>query len=190
MALPFIVAAAVSAAAIHQSKKNYYQQLEQQRSKKKSVSSERIVKLPSDLYDSSLAVSPVAGSIVCCGLYSLLEHTGIWIDEDTIIELSNSGLVKAVSATRFLHNRSGKYLFVACDNAHTPIAIPGTEHRAIHSVFTYRPYHVVDNNCHKFVHYCIAGKETELTRFDSLNQRLVELTGKNIYWDKVKLTNY
>ena len=38
-------------------------------------------------------VKPKMGSIVCCEIYQELEHTGVWIADDVIIELSNNGLV-------------------------------------------------------------------------------------------------
>lgn len=185
MALPIVAAVALGAAVYHEAKKSHYKKLESERSSGVKDSRNSVKKSPSDSYSSNIKVRPVAGSIVCCEVYGVLDHTGIWIDQDTIVELSNNGLVKAVSTQRFLDERSGDNIFIACDNRHQPIVIPEAIERAISSVFTYRGYDVIENNCHRFVNYCLTGTEQELTRFQSLNDSLFKLSGKNIYWDKV-----
>ena len=60
-----------------------------------STAKETIGRWPSDAYPSSLSVTPVPGSIVCCSVYQAFDHTGVIIDEDTIVELHGSGLVRA-----------------------------------------------------------------------------------------------
>lgn len=187
MALPIIAAVALGVAVYHEAKKSHYRELENERLTTKNSDKNALRKSPSDGYSVNSSVTPEAGSIVCCGVYGVLDHTGIWVDRDTIVELSSSGLVKAVSAERFLTERSGDHIFVACDNHHKPIVIKETVERAINSVFTYRGYDVIENNCHRFVNYCITGQEHELTRFTSLNDVIYRVSGKNIYWDKVKI---
>lgn len=190
MALPVIAAIALGVAALHESNKAQYKRIEQDRLKDDSGSSLTVAKSPSDYYSSHTNVMPTPGSIVCCEVFNLLDHTGIWIDQDTIIELSDSGLVKSVSCQRFMEERSGKNLFVACNHQHEPIVIDGCESRAIQSVFSYREYDVINNNCHRFVNYCLTGVDSELTLFSSLNSQLANLSGRNIYWDKVKIKTY
>ncbi|NVK25507.1 MAG: hypothetical protein HWE10_11310 [Gammaproteobacteria bacterium] len=209
MALPLIAAIIAGATAIHQSNKSHYKKIEHKRkydslsdssfgeqkirsSHFTSIRNEakympKVRKLPSDTYSNGLTVIPEAGSIVCCEVYGMFDHTGIWLDDETIIELSNSGLVKAVSSQRFLQERSGKNLFVACNNLHKPIVISGCEQRAVSNLFSYREYDVIDNNCHRFVNFCLSGRDIELTTFANLNKQLAKLSGQNIYWDKVKV---
>ncbi|WP_341205732.1 hypothetical protein [uncultured Psychrosphaera sp.] len=189
MALPFIALAAVIGASVaHESTKSRYKDLEQLRHiAKENTDDLSVIKTPSDTYSSDTYVQPQPGSIVCCEVYNLFEHTGIWIDQDTIIELSNDGLVKAVSASRFLDERSGKNIFVACNARHQPIVLPGCESRALHSIFTYREYDVLENNCHRFTHYCLSGKDIKVSRFTRLNELLIDNVEQNIYWDKVKV---
>lgn len=191
MALPLIAAIIVGATAIHQSNKSHYRKIESKRKfdtfdDTANVDAE-VCKMPSDTYSSNTFVRPQPGSVVCCEVYNALDHTGIWLDDETIIELSNSGLVKAVSAQRFLKERSGKHLFVACDRQHRPIIIEGCEQRAVSQLFSYREYDVISNNCHRFVNYCMSGHDAEMTTFSTLNKRLARLSSKNIYWDKVKV---
>ena len=191
MALPLIAAIIVGATAIHQSNKSHYRKIEHKRrfdnANSDLATKLDVCKMPSDTYSSNTFVTPQAGSIVCCEVYSALDHTGIWIHDETIVELSNSGLVKAVSAQRFLKERSGEHLFVACDNAHIPIVIEGCDQRAINNLFSYREYDVITNNCHRFVNYCVSGRDSELTTFANLNKQLAIQSSKNIYWDKVKV---
>lgn len=191
MALPLIAVGAVLASAlVHEKNKKHYKRLDEKRYNTNNSSTPKLVKEPSDTYgvhSTSKEVKPTIGSIVCCEVYNFVDHTGIWIDQNTIIELSNSGLVKAVSAERFLEERSGENMFVACDNRHQPIVIDGTAERAVNSVYTFREYDVINNNCHKFVTYCLTGQEHSISRFASLNKMLCEVANSNIYWDKAKI---
>ena len=188
MALPLIAfAAAVGAGVVHESTKNKYKNLEQLRLINSNNKRLTVVKSPSDTYSSDVFVEPQPGSLVCCEVFNLFDHTGIWIDQDTIIELSNNGLVKAVSSHRFLDERSGKNIFVACNAKHQPIVLPNCEARALNSVFTYREYDLLENNCHRFAHYCLSGNDLKVARFGQLNQLLINMVKQNIYWDKVKV---
>ena len=189
MALPIIAAVIAGVAVLHETNKKHYQRIEKKRSSHQTREFDKtgVKKLPSDTYSSNTFVTPMPGSIVCCEVYNMLDHTGIWIDENSIIELSNSGLVKAVSTQRFLDERSGENMFVACDDQHVPIIIDGCEQRAINQIFSYREYDVINNNCHRFVNSCLSGQDIELTTFATLNKQLAKLSQKNIYWDKVNV---
>ena len=189
MALPLIAAIIAGVAVVHQSNKSHYQKIERKRINEEfeRFGENKVKKLPSDTYSSDTFVKPLPGSVICCEVFNMLDHSGIWIDENCIVELSNSGLIKAVSTQRFLDERSGENIFVACDQSHKPIIIEGAEQRAISQLFKYREYDVIDNNCHRFVQYCLSGQDLEITTFSTLNKHLATLSQKNIYWDKVKL---
>jgi len=189
MALPIIAALIAGAAVVHQTNKSHYRKVERRRADDvlERFGETKTKKYPSDTYSSDTFVQPLPGSVVCCEVYGMLDHTGIWIDNDTIVELSNSGLVKAVSPERFLSERSGENIFIACDSSHKPIIIDQCEQRAIDNVFSYREYDVIDNNCHRFVQFCLSGIDLELTTFATLNKHLATLSQKNIYWDKVNV---
>lgn len=189
MALPIIAAGfAIGAAVLHESNKKHYRNLEINRksSDYSNISHSSVAKRPSDTYDSGRFVSPNPGAVVCCEIYNCVDHTGIWIDQDTIIELSENGLVKAVSYERFLTDRSGANMYVACDNLHQPIIISGAAERAVNHIFTYRDYDVIDNNCHRFVSFCLSGIDTKLTLFSALNDQISLQAKKTIFWDRVK----
>jgi len=188
MALPLVVAGiALGAAVLHESTKKHYKNLEINRknSNPSDLDDNRVMKAPSDQYSRGHYIEPLPGSIVCCEVFNFLDHTGVWIDRETIIELSNNGLVKAVSAQRFLDERSGDNIFVACDHRHKPIVIDGCADRAISQIYSYREYDLIENNCHRFVNYCLTGNDVKISRFSSLNDQLLNVVEHNIYWDKV-----
>lgn len=87
-------------------------------------------------------ISPINGSIVCCGIYGVFEHTGIWCD-GTIIELRGNGLVRAISPERFIEDRTGDQIFIACDNDCAPLIDPITIERASAKLYQYSEYHVI-----------------------------------------------
>ncbi|QTH64224.1 hypothetical protein J1N51_01700 [Psychrosphaera ytuae] len=129
---------------------------------------------------------PVKGSVVCCEVFHELEHTGIWLDSDCIIEFSDNGLIKALSAERFLKNRSGKEIYVACNNLGEPLADPNVADKALKMVFTYQEYELLKNNCHSFVASFFGPKKNVVT-FGELNKTLLDKYRRDIYWDKVKV---
>lgn len=144
---------------------------------------ESVGRLPGD---SDIKVSPVNGAIVTCGVYGLFEHTGIWVDGN-ILELKGNGLIRGISPNRFLQERSGDYIYMACDSDNVPLTQDKTADRAISRLFSYSEYDVIKNNCHKFVWFCISGEEVPLTRFSELNERLAGQFATTIYWNPVKI---
>ncbi len=114
-------------------------------------------------------VTPQHGSIVCCEIYHSVWHTGIWTD-DGIVELAGSGLVRLISPTRFLAQRSGAQIYVLSASDGRVLANPELAQRALSEVFTYRAYHLLDNNCHRFVaHMLDASDAQDIVWFHELN---------------------
>lgn len=141
--------------------------------------------------DSDILVQPENGAIVCCGIYNILDHTGIWCD-DRIIELNGKGLIRAVSAEKFLAERSGKKIFIACNEYYTPVVTDATNTRAEALLYQYREYKLLENNCHSFVWDMIRGDNQQLndgkviTRFSELNENLKNLHKCKISWHLLK----
>tara|TARA_R110002167_G_scaffold158659_1_gene353914 strand:+ start:75 stop:593 length:519 start_codon:yes stop_codon:yes gene_type:complete len=140
---------------------------------KESVSS-----LPGSL---DTKILPVNGAIVTCGVYGLFEHTGIWVDGN-ILELKGNGLIRGISPNRFLKERSGDYIYIACDSNNVPLIQSDATERAISRLFSYSEYDLIKNNCHKFVWHCISGEDIPLTRFSALNQKIAERFATTIHW--------
>lgn len=126
-------------------------------------------------------VQPVSGSIVCCGIYQFFEHSGIWLD-DYAIEQHGSGLVRAVSARRFMENRSGETIFVACDQNARPLSDELAAMRAASKLFEVNDYHLIKNNCNRFVAENLANMPQDLTTFADFNYFLHQHFKTAIHW--------
>ena len=135
--------------------------------------------------NTDVEVEPINGAIVTCGVYGLFEHTGIWVDGN-ILELKGNGLIRGISPNRFLQERSGDDIYIACGNTNTPLIQPDTADRAVSRLFSYSEYDVIKNNCHKFVWHCISGEDLALTRFSELNQKMSEQFSTTLHWHPIK----
>ncbi len=140
-----------------------------------------IAKHPGQLKDTA---TPKDGSVVCCEVYSVFDHTGIWVD-GRIVELNGNGLVRTVSPERFLHERSGDTIYVACNHEGDTLVEVGTADRAMSSLYQYREYDLLKNNCHTFVWQTIGSTRESVSRFRDLNQKLFHLHGQDIAWMRV-----
>lgn len=145
------------------------------------------VKLPSEILTSDITVKPVPGAIVSCSVFSAFDHTGIWMENNVIVELHGTGLIKAVSPQRFLNNRSGSAMFVACDSQGEPLVADETMGRAANEIYNYWQYDMVKNNCYRFCWQCISGDDRKVATFTEFNNALAQLHGKKVYWDKALL---
>jgi hypothetical protein len=130
---------------------------------------------------SDIGVKPMNGAIVCCGVYEVFDHSGIWLDGN-IVELKGNGLIRGVSPQRFLKDRSGEQIFIACDNQYQPLIEHGVAKRAASRLFEYSEYDMFRNNCHKFVWQCISEKDEQITRFAELNNQLSNQFKQVIHW--------
>lgn len=127
-------------------------------------------------------VRPKNGSIVTCGIYGVLDHTGIWVDGN-IYELSGQGLIRCLSPERFLGNRSGSTIYVACDPLNKVLANPLVCDVLRSHLYTMLDYHLFDQNCHKFVAEVYAGHEVDITSFSALNSFLSQYFDCPIRWN-------
>ncbi|GIU28408.1 lecithin retinol acyltransferase family protein [Shewanella schlegeliana] len=132
-------------------------------------------------------VSPEPGGVVCCFVFGVIEHTGIWLGDNTLVELHGSGLVRAVSVERFLAGRTGSRIYQACNHQHQALIGEQVLDRAKQSIFNYREYDLFDNNCHRFVWHCLSGEEIALSSFSKLNDRIGTHFSEAVYWDELDL---
>lgn len=123
----------------------------------------------------------VDGAIVCCGIYEVFQHTGI-VKDDVIVELKGNGLIRPVSPHRFLRERSGNRIYIACDEHGNVLADKVAAESAIDRIYQYQDYHVLDNNCHRFVAEVLLQRSYPITRFAELNTVLSEHFHTPIYW--------
>ncbi|WJG07675.1 hypothetical protein [Aliiglaciecola sp. LCG003] len=131
--------------------------------------------------EDDLSVLPQDGAIVSCGIFGMFDHTGIWLDGN-IIELRGNGLIRAISAQRFLANRSGKKIYILCDEFAQPLIAESALDNATAQLYQYSKYHVIRNNCHRFVWRCVSGQPTAITSFYDLNQALYGYFSTSLKW--------
>ena len=139
--------------------------------------------------DDTTPVKPCDGAVVCCGIFGLFQHTGIWVDNQ-IVELNGNGLIRAISPRRFLSNRSGSTIFVACDTTLKPMVAPDAAYNAASRVFQYANYDVLRNNCHRFTLSCLNGQPQNITRFAEFNQAIATLFGQVVHWQPCTIPTY
>lgn len=119
-------------------------------------------------------VKPRIGSVVKVALPFGADHTGIYIGNDEIVEVTNIdgvATVQIVSAEEFIEGeglaRIGTFIYVACkqDQDGNCIAMGSKDiaDRARAAVGQNSNYNLVFNNCHMFVEYCITGKRSCLS---------------------------
>jgi hypothetical protein len=106
-------------------------------------------------------VTPTPGCIVICKIAGgLAEHSGVYIGDDTIVELNGSGEIQEVSFNEFLSEgitRTGVNIYVACDSSNRVISDGVIAERAEEMVGDIRDYNLVIDNCHQFTAGCITG---------------------------------
>jgi hypothetical protein len=123
-----------------------------------------------------------AGSLLVCEIFQLFEHTGIYIGDGLIVELQGTGLVRAISAARFLQGRSGNHLLVACNAQGRPLSSEAAASRAIAQIYSYQRYDLIRNNCHRFSVSCITGRAEPVTSFFDLKTELSLFWRTDIQW--------
>lgn len=157
------------------------------RAPKQALANRAMLAAPSQWQKGFKQVIPEPGSIVCCYVFGVIEHTGIWLGDDCLVELHGSGLVRAVSIKRFLAGRTGSQIYLACNHQHQPLVSEAVLERAQQTIYQYREYDLFDNNCHRFVWSCISGHEISIQSFNELNQQLAAHFNQGIYWDEMQL---
>lgn len=128
----------------------------------------------------------VPGCIVACDLVGgFIDHTGIYIGRNRVIERNGDGSIKSVSIDAFMNSsglRTGVNLYVAC--AHDKIiSSPAISRRARAIVGLNRNYDLINENCHRLTAYCATGIWYEITKFatlaDTLEHEFDDLTWRS-----------
>lgn len=97
------------------------------------------------------------GSVLYCKL-GPFEHSGVYIGDNQIIELSGQGRIQTTNPRGFLSGCPGtSRIFVACDE-YGPLCKQSIIARAKHKAGHSRSYNMVLDNCHQFTAGCITGQ--------------------------------
>ena len=108
------------------------------------------------------------GAIVWCDLLlGSAEHSGIYVGDNKIVELTGDGVVREVSFEQFVSTgeslvRTGFTVYALC-NKKGILANPKIAKRALDKRDNSRGYNLFTRNCHQFTAGCITGNFTNKT---------------------------
>ncbi len=183
MPLPFLLlGAAVGSVLAHDNQKSF---LEEQ-DKARRCDFNATGREPSEILPSPMFTEMLPGAIVCCEVFEAFIHTGVVVDENTIVELHGSGLIRAISKKRFLEERSGSRIFIACNNDGTPYTFSRVISGASKDVFNFYDYDLLKANCYKHTWRWLTDEDIAIKSFSEFDNKLKVKLGQNIYWDVVK----
>lgn len=105
----------------------------------------------------NFTIEPAIGSLVYCQL-STAEHSGIYIGEGKIIELTGKGYVNLVTPKGFTNNlfSTDKDIFIPVNRqTRKPMGNISIATRAKLNTWRKRDYNVLKDNCHQFSVGCM-----------------------------------
>ena len=103
---------------------------------------------------------PIPGTPVYCNLAVAVEHTGIYVGDNEIVQLNGDGNIEIVSPREFLARLDGLNpavsIYCACRSGKA-LGRKVIADRARSMVGSRRDYSLVFDNCHQFTCGCISG---------------------------------
>lgn len=117
-------------------------------------------------------VIPKRGSILHCSLYGV-EHTGIYLENNRIVDLSGDGSIRLKKPEEFIAGTSALAIYVACTDT-TPLYRSIIADRAEKMIGSRKDYHLLMDNCHRFTGYCVTGEDKErlVNTFSELQMKI------------------
>ncbi len=132
------------------------------------------------------AVQPQRGSVLYTDLlFGTMEHSGIYIGDNKIVELNSHGEISVVTPQEFISGGTGINIYVSCLHTEAVGSEPIAQ-RAEQMVGTKKDYHLVVDNCHIFSSGCITGDfDNNETFLWMLQQNAKEYLNANTWriWD-------
>lgn len=128
-------------------------------------------------------VMPQKGAILHCSLYGV-EHTGVYIGNNKIVELLGNGDIRIATPSMFLSGTNAISIYVAC-NGTIPLGSEGIAKRAEEMVGNSRKYNIILDNCHQFTAGCILGDYENADNFFLFVESTIKEKmngGKSIEW--------
>lgn len=112
-------------------------------------------------------IEPALGSILYTDLVlGTSEHSGVYIGNGKIVQLSGTGNIDCVSADQFMSGSTGVSIYVGCKDG-VPVGAQEIAERAnlYQKSIGSRLYNVILDNCHQFSASCILGKPDNENNF-------------------------
>jgi hypothetical protein len=99
------------------------------------------------------------GCVVRCSLYKGIDHTGILVDDNKIVEISADGIIELVDYNKFLEDTLSQKIYVATDKETGEIlGSESIKQFALEKVNEKFKYNLLINNCHNFSYSCLMQK--------------------------------
>ncbi|MBN1968404.1 MAG: lecithin retinol acyltransferase family protein [Candidatus Delongbacteria bacterium] len=98
-------------------------------------------------------ITPERGTIVFCELFGV-EHSGVYVGNGNIVELTGKGEVRLTDETGFLEETNGFSIYAACNDSRS-LRSDQIAERALEMVGHWTDYNLILNNCHQFTAGCI-----------------------------------
>ncbi|WP_336769979.1 lecithin retinol acyltransferase family protein [Bacillus bombysepticus] len=139
-------------------------------------------KLNTELYP-----EPGLGAPIFCDLgFGYIDHSGIYIGNNEVVQLNGKGLIEKLSLEGFTINITtvNKKVVVPTDKyTHAPISFMDSYVRALEMVGSRRSYNMIIDNCHQFTTGCVTGDFEEQNNFLAfLKLTVSEQYGSDITW--------
>lgn len=103
-------------------------------------------------------VTPVRGSVLYTDLaIGFVEHSGIYIGNNRIVELNSDGYIEIVTPKQFMQGGTGTVIYVSCDGK-DPVGDEDVAEWAelqVGGCTATLEYNVIFDNCHQFTLQCI-----------------------------------
>ena len=128
-------------------------------------------------------VTPIIGSILHRSLFGV-EHTGVYIGNNQIVELLGTGKISIVTPEKFIGSVNAISIYVAC-NGTKPLGGAYIAQRAKKKANSSRNYHLLTDNCHQFTTGCITGNFENSTNYFALVEKSIKNkmnNGNHIKW--------
>lgn len=102
-------------------------------------------------------VTPKRGSVVYCDLaLGAASHSGIYVGNNQIVQLSGNGRVERVTPKKFIQGKTAISIYVSCKNNQSVGSVQVAK-RARSLVGSRRGYNPLFDNCHQFSAGCLTG---------------------------------
>ena len=130
-------------------------------------------------------VTPVRGSVLYCDMgFGTMEHSGIYIGDNLIVQFTKSGDVEYASPREFVEGTTAISIYVSCIDEN-PIGYEKAADRAEEAVTSTRDYSLLADNCHIFCSECLTGRSNSDTFLWMLKHTAGEVMDVNTWrvWD-------
>lgn len=136
------------------------------------------------------SLTPAYGAVVYCELgFGSMEHSGIYIGGNQIVDLDGNGRIKKVSLREFTGHITtfNTEIWIPCDSDGRPIGLSYAANRAIEMLGEKRNYNLILDNCHQFSSGCITGDFDNADNFLwMLKDTFQKEYGDNVVWKQWK----